>query len=849
MASPDKISSQQKLKMKMVSIDTWSVREQLCLASSVLRSGDQNWVSVSRSLKLFAEPNRPQDWLSPRNCALQYNSLLEKTGAHKRKRGERHPSSGSTDSLQGETAGEIILRQLTQERIEELQQLLESSRREYQKLKKELDLVQDGKLDDRLPEISKQIDEENEKKLNEQKSHLKWLQERESKQQELKQAQQLMLRSPTKTSNSSEAVDGEMVTGSPSVTDQLNIDISTEEVRETTTVSPSEAKQGSTGGSITPIVPAATPSSPLLTSLLRSPTATASVPPNATKGFTTPPSKPFTLTSPSGLSPGLKNLVSTAIGEDTSAIKVASTSPGTRVAAPTLTHLLELPLNSPGKPLPDLTVSEETEVSTVSVPNKNEVQTKSQDMEAEKMEETSVPENEEQVVLEETVETNDVTIVRTEKESCAKETEESKPSAEEETPAHDLLTETVESSVKKEDEPVSKAEDDIGLTLKEEQPEVTVAFDSEIEVSHTEDVEKTVEEMAVDVTATVGDIKSEPVEEEEVIHEEEEKIVEEVNEELADEKVEEKQQKTVEAESTSKSETETPKTTRRAQRGSRKKEIASEAEGTPSDEKTKSSELGPTTRRSSGRKGPQSDDQDTEVVEEPTETIVPTTGVGKKKTSLPPPLYVPSTSPAPSSGIDSTPNSPTSSVSTVAEDDRDYRTWKKSILLVWREISSHKNASLFAKPISEESVPGYRSLVMRPMDLSTIKKNIESGAIRSTVEFQRDISLMFFNSIIYNPTYHEVNRLAKEMYTESTTIIQEFVNAQLLAAHNVESMRPIRRETRDLARRTESLSSHEETPVKLEEGKTRAAKRASAAAQIDDSTTIKTKRRSRLHND
>lgn len=29
--------------MKMVSIDTWSVREQLCLASSVLRSGDQNW--------------------------------------------------------------------------------------------------------------------------------------------------------------------------------------------------------------------------------------------------------------------------------------------------------------------------------------------------------------------------------------------------------------------------------------------------------------------------------------------------------------------------------------------------------------------------------------------------------------------------------------------------------------------------------------------------------------------------------------------------------------------------------------------------------------------------------------
>lgn len=65
----------------------------------------------------------------------------------------------------------------------------------------------------------------------------------------------------------------------------------------------------------------------------------------------------------------------------------------------------------------------------------------------------------------------------------------------------------------------------------------------------------------------------------------------------------------------------------------------------------------------------------------------------------------------------------------------------------------------------------------------------------------------------------------------------------------MESLRPVRRETRDLARRTESLSSHEETPVKQEEGKTRAAKRASAAAQIDDNSAVKGKRRSRLHNE
>merc|ERR1712071_204992 len=218
-----------------------------------------------------------------------------------------------------------------------------------------------------------------------------------------------------------------------------------------------------------------------------------------------------------------------------------------------------------------------------------------------------------------------------------------------------------------------------------------------------------------------------------------------------------------------------------------------------------------------------------------------TTNVVKRKVPPPPlPLLGPSLSPAPSSGIDSVPNSPTSSVSTVTDDDREYKAWKKSILLMWREISSHKNASLFQKPITEEHVPGYRDFILRPMDLSSIKKNIESGVMRTTAEFQRDMTLMFLNSILFNPSTDDVYRMAKEMLAETNVIIQEFVNAQLLA-QNLEVPRTHRRETRDFARRTESLSSHEETPSKPEEGKTRAAKRASAAALVDDTK----KRRSR----
>uniref|UniRef100_A0A3B3ZLI9 Bromodomain containing 8 n=1 Tax=Periophthalmus magnuspinnatus TaxID=409849 RepID=A0A3B3ZLI9_9GOBI len=63
--------------------EPWSIREKLCLASSVMRSGDQNWVSVSRAIKPFSEPGRPPDWFSQKHCASQYSELLEATEAPK----------------------------------------------------------------------------------------------------------------------------------------------------------------------------------------------------------------------------------------------------------------------------------------------------------------------------------------------------------------------------------------------------------------------------------------------------------------------------------------------------------------------------------------------------------------------------------------------------------------------------------------------------------------------------------------------------------------------------------------------------------------------------------------------
>jgi hypothetical protein len=70
------------------------------------------------------------------------------------------------------------------------------------------------------------------------------------------------------------------------------------------------------------------------------------------------------------------------------------------------------------------------------------------------------------------------------------------------------------------------------------------------------------------------------------------------------------------------------------------------------------------------------------------------------------------------------------------------------------------------QPVRDEIAPGYSNTVYRPMDLTTIKKNIENGQIKSTKEFQRDIMLMFTNAIMYNSSNHDVHKISLEMYKE-----------------------------------------------------------------------------------
>lgn len=135
-------------------------------------------------------------------------------------------------------------------------------------------------------------------------------------------------------------------------------------------------------------------------------------------------------------------------------------------------------------------------------------------------------------------------------------------------------------------------------------------------------------------------------------------------------------------------------------------------------------------------------------------------------------------------GSESVPGSPASQVSQGSSDEQEalqaQKTWKKSIMLVWRAAANHKYANVFLHPVTDDEAPGYHSVVFRPMDLSTIKKNIENGTIRTTNEFQRDMMLMFQNALMYNSADHDVYRMAEEMRDDVMEQIQSYIATQIM---------------------------------------------------------------------
>lgn len=79
------------------------------------------------------------------------------------------------------------------------------------------------------------------------------------------------------------------------------------------------------------------------------------------------------------------------------------------------------------------------------------------------------------------------------------------------------------------------------------------------------------------------------------------------------------------------------------------------------------------------------------------------------------------------------------------------------------QISQHRNGNIFHNPIKNSEAPDYHDIVKRPIDLKTIKMKVKDGAIANSLEYRRDIYLMFANALMYNRPGSDVYSMAEDV--------------------------------------------------------------------------------------
>ncbi|KAJ8405441.1 hypothetical protein AAFF_G00319140 [Aldrovandia affinis] len=761
--------------LSMGPTEPWSVREKLCLASSVMRSGDQNWVSVSRAIKPFSEPGRPPDWFSQKHCASQYSELLETTEAPKRKRGEKGEVV--------ETVEDVIVRRLTAERIEELKRLLRDTQEKYRKLKKEAEFIQAGHLDTKLEELWGEIVQ-------------KKKQEEEDAEQKRKatdaayQVRQAMKNAPKRVA--SVTVRSPLGASSPGLESPLT---------ETPQPTPDEscATPTPTPPGPTVFIPLPEPSGPGVTEASLGTLLEDSPQKKLLSQKATPPASPLLseLLKKGSLLSASPRLVGE--GDVPAGLANGATAMSTGQAttgAPTLSRLLEaspaqfpapagsmaapeLPNAPPtpaAPPASDSTTppntAEDAGVNTVAAVSSSPEEAKAGELGEEDLVAVSYMGDELDL---ETV--GDIIAIIEEKvdddgaeDLDAAAVEEALSLCEDAAAGHAL------SGPWEPAEPPGPTSDPLNPspnTLDPSSTHIKLEMKEPGEEEEEGGNRGRVEAMAVSVPAP-----SRPV-----VPDDAQMSVTGLQSQtqgLADR--EEGGQEGGTPSPTVKCETE---------------EWTQQGVDLPCADSEDSSASGKDSRvphmlihdvkEEDG--GSDADEGSVSEMKECGEgegegegaylsELEPAASESEDGFSLPTPSLQRYAT------VDSAPSSPASSQFSMCSEDQEaiqaQKIWKKAIMLVWRAAANHRYASVFLQPVSDDIAPGYHSIVHRPMDLSVIKKNIEAGLIRTTAEFQRDIMLMFQNAVMYNSSDHDVYNMALEMQRDVLEQIQQFLATQLI---------------------------------------------------------------------
>ncbi|KAM9729375.1 bromodomain-containing protein 8 [Menidia menidia] len=765
--------------------EPWSVREKLCLATSVMKSGDQNWVSVSRAIKPFAEPGRPPDWFSQKHCASKYSELLETTEAPKRKRGEKGEVV--------ETVEDVIVRRLTAERIEQLKRLIKETQEKHRKLKREAELIQAGHLDSKLEELWEEILQK--KKQEEEEAELK-----RKNTDAAYQARQVAKNPPKRMPS--------VTMHSPSSYSSPGQDFSPGDPLECLTLDLASSKNASVSARLMTYAETSGPSTDDIPpgALLDDPTQKKLLGQKAT-----PPPSPLLseLLKKGSILATNARLIGDGDGSTSNLTGVhdlhlapACQPLSQATGAPMLSRLLEAGPAHFSPPLGFMVSADSGAPLSAATPV-------SADTNTAKTEVLSAPLGCQVISTEEkvtAVSEEDVTVSYMGDELDLKT-------------VGDIIA-IIEEKADEAAEALDAAAVEAALSLCEENghtlpggwntgpfqpqdPDPTVA--SQSSALHHSLQGRAEASLSSLYSSQNNNLSVFPVEQRnlpptpssswnsnslEHCHSPTNPLSQAMKEagQLGDRK------KHISIESTIKCEHDTkaqqrpektsgdsilediPQTERELEET--KVEDGSSVEGgeNASESKAYGEVTGPDVC------GEEEGDGAEEFSSEPEGEMELEPAASESEDGYS--LHTASSSLQLHTTADSIPSSPASSQFSVCSEDLEalqaQKIWKKAIMLVWRAAANHRYANVFLQPVTDEIAPGYHSIVHRPMDLATIKKNIETGLIRTTAEFQRDIMLMFQNAVMYNSLDHDVYHMALEMQRDVLEQIQQFLATQLI---------------------------------------------------------------------
>ncbi|KAI8373948.1 hypothetical protein EDC96DRAFT_437523 [Choanephora cucurbitarum] len=98
--------------------------------------------------------------------------------------------------------------------------------------------------------------------------------------------------------------------------------------------------------------------------------------------------------------------------------------------------------------------------------------------------------------------------------------------------------------------------------------------------------------------------------------------------------------------------------------------------------------------------------------------------------------------------------------SSLGNNEQRQKAWQKNINLLWQEIANHKNGTMFMNPIKKAHAPLYDKVI-----------------VKTTAEFERDVTLMLTNSLMYNKEGTEMYLMAQEMLEDVREQIRLFKSA------------------------------------------------------------------------